>query len=253
MKNLRINLQFFAEEVVDETTDSAEETGASSETETVTEENVTPDEQKPAQTKSDKMFSQEDLDKAITKRLAREKGATEFLEKLAKRQNLSLDAFMNQVDEELHNEEIQNYSEKNNVSEEVAQKILGLEQEINSLKADKAKADKEIALKQEWEEFTKEFPDVKPDSIPQEVLDTAKDGTKLKDAYMRYAYNNLKAQQEDIKKNAIKDYLTGKLKIEPVEGSSGGAVVSQPGSPKTWADAKKGALALLRASKEMKV
>lgn len=253
MKRL-LDLQFFADEVA-EATESTETTtadaGVGNQTETT--ENVTSAEPEKAENKPEKTFTQKDIDNAINKRLAREKGASDFLEKLAKRQNLSVDAFMKQVDEAVRAEEVKNYSNENNVSEEVAKKVLGLEQEVLSLKADKEKAEHEVALKQEWDELIKEFPDVKPDSIPQEVLDMAKDGTKLRDAYTRYEYSKLKANQEDIKKNAIKDYLAGKLKIEPVEGSGGSAVVTPNGTPKTWQDAKQGALAILRANKEFKV
>lgn len=254
----RLHLQFFADEVEAapaETTEAATETTANAEVENQTEttEDVTPKATEAAETKAEKMFSEQEVNKVIQKRLAREKGASDFLEKLAKRQNLSVDAFMKQVDEAVRNEEISKYSTENNVSEEVAKKVLDLEQEVQGLKADKAKAEKEVALKQEWDDLIKEFPDVKPDSIPQEVLDIAKDGTKLRDAYTRYEYSKLKANQEDVKKNAIKDYLAGKLKIEPVEGSGGSAVVTPNGTPKTWQDAKKGALAMLRASKEFKV
>jgi len=253
----RLDLQFFADEVVEtpvEATESTETTANAEEgNQTETTENVTSAESEKAETKPEKTFSQKDIDNAINKRLAREKGASEFLEKLAKRQNLSVDAFMKQVDEAVRNEEISKYSTENNVSEEVAKKVLDLENEVQGLKADKAKAEKEVALKQEWDELVKEFPDVKPDNIPQEVLDMAKDGTKLRDAYTRYEFSKLKANQEEIKKSAIKDYLAGKLKIDPVEGSGGGVGVTQPTQPKTWDDAKKGALAMLRAKKEFKV
>lgn len=250
-----LELQFFAEEVADststvETTTTDVEVGE----QTGITEDVTPAETaKVESNKSEKQFTQAELNALVEKRLAREKGAGDFLEKLAKRQGLDVDAFMKSVDEAIAGEEVRNYSEQNNVSEEVAKKVLGLEQELTALKADKEKAEKENATRKEWEDFAKEFPDIKPDSIPQEVLDMAANGSKLVDAYSRYAYKQLKASQESLKQDAIKDYLAGKIKTEPVEGSGGNAVAAQKETPKTFEEAKKQALALFRTQKEFKV
>lgn len=250
-----LDLQFFAEEVAD-TTSTAETTTTDVEVgeQTETTENVTPAE--PAKVegnKAEKQFTQAELNALVEKRLAREKGASDFLEKLAKRQNLDVDAFMKSVDDAIANEEVRSYSEQNNVSEEVAKKVLGLEQEVSALKADKEKAEKENATRKEWEDFAKEFPDVKPDSIPQEVLDMAANGSKLVDAYSRYAYKQLLAGQESLKQDVIKEYLAGKIKTEPVEGSGGNAVAVQKEAPKTFEEAKKQALALFRTQKEFKI
>ena len=250
-----LDLQFFAEEVAD-TTSTAETTTTDVEVgeQTETTENVTPAEPSKVEgNKAEKQFTQAELNALVEKRLAREKGASDFLEKLAKRQNLDIDAFMKSVDEAIANEEVRSYSEQNNVSEEVAKKVLGLEQEVSALKADKEKAEKENATRKEWEDFAKEFPDVKPDSIPQEVLDMAANGSKLVDAYSRYAYKQLLVGQESLKQDIIKDYLAGKIKTEPVEGSGGNAVAMQKETPKTFEEAKKQAMALFRAQKEFKV
>lgn len=252
----KLNLQFFAEEVAD-TTSTAETTTTDVEVgeKTETTENVTPAE--PAKVegnnKAEKQFTQAELNALVEKRLAREKGAGDFLEKLAKRQGLDVDAFMKSVDDAIANEEVRNYSEQNNVSEEVAKKVLGLEQELTALKADKEKADKENATRKEWEDFSKEFPDIKPEDIPQEVLDMASNGSKLADAYSRYAYKQLKASQESLKQDIIKDYLAGKIKVDPVEGSGGNAVVTPKETPKTFEEARKQAMALFRTQKEFKV
>lgn len=251
----KLDLQFFADEVAD-TTSTAETTTTDVEVgeQTGTTENVTPAETSNVESnKAEKQFTQSELDAIVEKRLAREKGAHDFLEKLAKRQNLDIDAFKKSVEDAIANEEVRNYSEQNNVSEEVAKKVLGLEQEVSALKADKEKAEKDNATRKEWEDFSKEFPDVKPDDIPQEVLDMASNGSKLVDAYSRYAYKQLKASQETLKQDTIKDYLAGKIKSEPVEGSGGNAVATQKESPKTFEEAKKQALALFRAQKEFKI
>ena len=124
-----LDLQFFAEEVAD-TTPTAETTTTDVEVgeQTETTENVTPAEPaKVESNKSEKQFTQAELNALVEKRLAREKGAGDFLEKLAKRQGLDVDAFMKSVDEAIANEEVKSYSEQNNVSEEVAKKVLGLE------------------------------------------------------------------------------------------------------------------------------
>ena len=250
-----LDLQFFADEVADtastvETTTTDVEVGEQTET----TENVTPAETSNVDgNKSEKQFTQSEVNALVEKRLAREKNASGFLEKLAKRQNLDIDAFMKSVDDAIASEEVRNYSEQNNVSEEVAKKVLGLEQEVSVLKADKEKAEKDNATRKEWEDFAKEFPNIKPDDIPQEVLDMASNGSKLVDAYSRYAYKQLKASQEKLKQDTIKDYLAGKIKAEPVEGSGGNAVATQKEAPKTFDEAKKQALALFRTQKDFKV
>lgn len=250
-----LDLQFFAEEVAD-TTSTVETTTTDVEVgeQTETTENVTPAETSNVDgNKSEKQFTQSEVNALVEKRLAREKNASGFLEKLAKRQNLDIDAFMKSVDDAIASEEVRNYSEQNNVSEEVAKKVLGLEQEVSALKADKEKAEKDNATRKEWEDFAKEFPNIKPDDIPQEVLDMASNGSKLVDAYSRYAYKQLKASQETLKQDTIKDYLAGKIKAEPVEGSGGNAVATQKEAPKTFDEAKKQALALFRTQKDFKV
>jgi hypothetical protein len=251
----KLDLQFFADEVAD-TTSTAETTTTDVEVgeQTETTENVTPAETSNVDgNKSEKQFTQSEVNALVEKRLAREKNASSFLEKLAKRQNLDIDAFMKSVDDAIASEEVRNYSEQNNVSEEVAKKVLGLEQEVSVLKADKEKAEKDNATRKEWEDFAKEFPNIKPDDIPQEVLDMASNGSKLVDAYSRYAYKQLKASQETLKQDTIKDYLAGKIKAEPVEGSGGNAVATQKEAPKTFDEAKKQALALFRTQKDFKV
>lgn len=250
-----LDLQFFADEVAD-TTSTVETTTTDVEVgeQTETTENVTPAETSNVDgNKSEKQFTQSEVNALVEKRLAREKNASGFLEKLAKRQNLDIDAFMKSVDDAIASEEVRNYSEQNNVSEEVAKKVLGLEQEVSALKADKEKAEKDNATRKEWEDFAKEFPNIKPDDIPQEVLDMASNGSKLVDAYSRYAYKQLKASQEKLKQDTIKDYLAGKIKAEPVEGSGGNAVATQKEAPKTFDEAKKQALALFRTQKDFKV
>jgi hypothetical protein len=55
---------------------------------------------------------------------------------------------------------------------------------------------------------------------------------------------------EEIKKNAVKEYIENLKKgNKPVEGS-GNAPITVPGTPKTWEEARKGAREMLRASKQ---
>lgn len=249
-----LDLQFFAEESADTTSTAETTTDVEVGEQTETTENVTPAETSNVEgNKAEKQFTQSELDAIVEKRLAREKGAHDFLEKLAKRQNLDIDSFKKSVEEAIASEEVRSYSEQNNVPEEVAKKVLGLEQEVSALKADKEMAEKENATRKEWEDFAKEFPNIKPEEIPQEVLDMAAQGSKLIDAYSRYAYKQLKSSQETLKQDIIKDYLAGKIKAEPVEGSGGNAVATQKEAPKTFDEAKKQALALFRTQKEFKV
>lgn len=253
MEDLRIKLQYFAEEDVVDTdtadTESAED-GVGEQTETT--ENVTSADPDNAKKQTEKLFTQAELDEKITKRMAREKGASALLEKLAKRQGVSVDDFVKNVESAISEQEVNTYSKEKGISQDLAQEIMQMKQELADTKEINQKLAKEKELQDEWKAFSTEFPNVKPEDIPKEVLDQASKGTKLVDAYSRYEYKRLVSTQDDVKKNAIKEYLEGKLKYEPVEGS-GATVVTTSSKPKTFDDARKQALEFLKNSKEFKV
>lgn len=254
IKRMRIGLQFFADaEGVDTTEAEATSTDDGVE-QTETTENVTSDESQNVEKKQvEKTFSQAELDEIINKRMAREKGASSFLEKLAQRQNMSVNEFMKSVEEAISNQEITNYSKEKGVSNEIAKEMFSMKQKLSDMEAQNKRFEKEKAIQQEWKELKEEFPDVAPENIPKEVLEMTSKGTKLVDAYSRYAYKQLKESQDKIKQDAIKDYLAGKLKADPVEGAGSTVVVAPESHPKTFEEARKQAISYLQNSKEFKV
>lgn len=254
IKRMRIGLQFFADAEGVDTGAEATTTDDGVVEQTENTEDVTSDESQNVEKKQvEKSFSQADVDEIINKRMAREKGASSFLEKLAKRQNMSVNEFMKSVDEAISNQEITNYSKEKGVSTEIAKEMFSMKQKLTDMEEKNNQFEKEKAIQQDWKELKEEFPDVTPDNIPKEVLDMASKGTKLVDAYSRYAYKQLKSTQDDVKKDAIKDYLAGKLKIEPVEGAGSSVVVAPESQPKTFEEARKQAMSFLANSKEFKV
>ena len=119
----------------------------------------------------------------------------------------------------------------------------------------------------EWFEKENGRPfDVKTDVIPPEVFQKAelyqksrgKEGESLVDAYIKHDYVSVKGQykdfeskKEELRQNAVKEYLEGLKKgNKPVEGSGSPPVVV-PSEPKTFDDAKKGALEFLKQSKTL--
>jgi len=266
MRILRIKLQFFAEESVEVSGASEETTVEETEnvesvdkeqtenTEDVTSvETETTDATNEKSAKKERTFTQAELDNAISKRLAREKGAGDFIEKLAKRQNMTMEDFMKSVDDAINQEEIDKYSEEKMVTPEIAKEFLEMKHQLEDLTAYKKEIEKKESTKKDWEDFSNEYPDIKPEQIPQEVLEIASKGTKLVDAYARYENKKLKSEQENIKKQAIKDYLEGKMEYNPVEGAGSSAAVTTSSTPKTWEDARKQSFAFLNNQKEFKV
>jgi hypothetical protein len=117
------------------------------------------------------------------------------------------------------------YAEKHEIPVDVAKEILENKHAITELKSEKERQKKEAEAKAETErqikEFRKEYPDIKDEDVPDEVLRlwAEKKGITLVDAYKLYEYGKLK-KEESIKKTN-----------ESNANSSMGPVQGQPNAP----------------------
>ena len=95
----------------------------------------------------------------------------------------------------------------NGMPDTLARELLALRQtrhdfqrEINELKQEKELAKQEAEKNKEYEEFLKEFPDVKPNDIPKEVFEEA-EKSSLSNAYMKWKMKELEKQLSVAKTN----------------------------------------------------
>ena len=68
-----------------------------------------------------------------------------------------------------------------------------MQRELNEVKEALEADKKEKEKTQEYQDFLKEFPDVKPDSIPKEVFEEA-ENSSLKEAYMKWKLKELEKE-----------------------------------------------------------
>jgi len=147
-------------------------------------------------------------------------------------------------------EKVQAESEKYNASPELIERLQKAEEKLNGYESEKQAREREESVntidkeadgilelaKSEGIEITKQ-------QLMQCVVDEGL--TDLKKAYKLLKPD---VDTKTLKENAIKEYIEGRRtgKI-PVEGSGNTPVVTNE-APKTFADARKGALEMLRAS-----
>ena len=139
--------------------------------------------------------------------------AMSYITNKAEQLGMSIDEYMDQVENYEKEQEKERQQAKleemisNGVPEDVAKEVIATSQLRKELQAEKnqlekekkAKEDKELKDK-EYEEFIKEFPDVKAEDIPKDVFLNA-ENSSLREAYMKYQLEEQKKQIEILKKN----------------------------------------------------
>lgn len=132
------------------------------------------------------------------------------LEKYAKEKadalGITVDEYMDRV--EKYEENQQREQEQNELNELVdsgmpealAKELIAgreqrrqLQKELNDIRAEREADKKEKEKNQEYQNFLKEFPDVKPDDIPKEVFEEA-ENSSLKESYMKWKLKELEKQ-----------------------------------------------------------
>jgi hypothetical protein len=125
---------------------------------------------------------------------------------------MSVDEYMDQVENYEKEQEKQREQDKleemisNGVPEDIAKEVVATSQLRKELQAEKNKLEKEKKDREEkeskdkeYEDFIKEFPDVKPEDIPKDVFLNA-ENSSLREAYMKYQLEEQKKQIEILKK-----------------------------------------------------
>ena len=139
--------------------------------------------------------------------------AMSYITNKAEQLGMSIDEYMDQVENYEKEQEKERQQAKleemisNGVPEDVAKEVIATSQLRKELQAEKnqlekekkAKEDKELKDK-EYEEFIKEFPDVKAEDIPKDVFLNA-ENSSLREAYMKYQLEEQRKQIEILKKN----------------------------------------------------
>ena len=139
--------------------------------------------------------------------------AMSYIKNKAEELGMSIDEYMDQVENYEREQQKQRDEEKieemiaNGVPEEVAKEVVATSQlrkelqlEKNKLEREKKEREAKESKDKEYEDFLKEFPDVKPEDIPKDVFLNA-ENSSLKEAYMRYQLEEQKKQIEILKKN----------------------------------------------------
>lgn len=139
------------------------------------------------------------------------------LEKYAKEKadalGITVDQYMERVEQYEESQRIQQEQDELNqlidagMPETLAKELIAgrqqrkdLQKEISEIKAEREAAKKEAEKNKEYEDFLKEFPDVKASDIPKEVFEDA-EKTSLSNAYMKWKLKNLENQLSIAKTN----------------------------------------------------
>lgn len=139
--------------------------------------------------------------------------AETYLKKKANELGISVDEYMDQVEdyerrqqEEQDQERLEEMIE-NGVPEDVAKEVIAtaelrrkLQEKENELKEKEEASKKKEKENQEYEDFMKNFPDVNPEDIPKEVFEDAVN-SDLSSAYMKYKLKDLENQLKVAKQN----------------------------------------------------
>lgn len=139
--------------------------------------------------------------------------AMSYITNKAEQLGMSIDDYMDQVENYEKEQEKAREQEKleemisNGVPEDVAKEVIATSQLRKELQAEKNQLEKEKKAREdkeskdkEYEDFIKEFPDVKAEDIPKDVFLNA-ENSSLREAYMKYQLEEQRKQIEILKKN----------------------------------------------------
>jgi hypothetical protein len=155
---------------------------------------------------SQKTFTQAELDQIIQKRLEREKQKYEsdpriqFVQGLAEMYGLTPEQYIEAVKQQEEQAKLDALIQQN-IPQDVAQEILESRKFREQWEAEQAQKQQEELQRMEFMDFFQNYPDVKPEEIPQEVWERNTQGVPLKYAYMEYEHKNLKDRLGKLEKN----------------------------------------------------
>jgi hypothetical protein len=116
-----------------------------------------------------------------------------FVDRMASKFGMTPEQYLDAVKREEEQAEI-NQLIQQNIPEELAQEIYESRKFRDDYQKMQTKSQEDSRRQQQYADFLEAFPDVKPDTIPEQVWQMFNQGTSLVDAYTRWDYNNLKTQ-----------------------------------------------------------
>lgn len=229
----------------EETTMTAESTETAVDTgNATTEEQMTPQTatqgtaQETPQERQERLFRQEEVNRIVQERLAREKQRFEqelknnpylsYLEQIAQESGMSIDQLI-ENDRKFREQQKINKLIQKNIPPDIAKEVYESRKFREQYQAEQLKRQQEQLKQQMYQEFLQMYPDVKPEQIPAEVWQMVKQGYRLAAAYAIYENKQLKSemakfqQQQQVQQANAKnaESSTGSAKSQ---GATGGYI-----------------------------
>lgn len=125
-----------------------------------------------------------------------------FVERLAQQNGMTVPEYLKAVEEYERQQEIENLSQNNGLSEELAEELYLSRQERKQRESERQQQENQQRQQQEYIDFLNQFPQVKAEEIPKEVWETkaSNPNISLTDAYIRHEYSKL---QQKIKAQEV--------------------------------------------------
>mgnify|MGYP000963955222 CR=1 FL=1 len=159
--------------------------------------------QETPQERQERLFRQEEVNRIVQERLAREKQRFEqelksnpylsYLEQIAQESGMSIDQLI-ENDRKFREQQKLNELIQKNIPEEYARKLLEHDKIMQQYLTEKQQREQKEKEQKMYLEFLEAYPDVKPEDVPVEVWKEVKEGRNLLDAYIRYENQKLKAE-----------------------------------------------------------
>lgn len=229
----------------EETTMTAESTETAVDTgNATTEEQMTPQTatqgtaQETPQERQERLFRQEEVNRIVQERLAREKQRFEqelksnpylsYLEQIAQENGMSIDQLI-ENDRKFREQQKINELIQKNIPPDIAKEVYESRKFREQYQIEQQKRQQEQLKQQMYQEFLQMYPDVKPEQIPAEVWQMVKQGYRLAAAYAIHENKQLKSemakfqQQQQVQQANAKnaESSTGSAKSQ---GATGGYI-----------------------------
>lgn len=128
-----------------------------------------------------------------------------FVEKQAKKHNMSTEEYLQAVEQAERQEQIKQLAEKENVSEEVAERLLKLETKDKQREEEQRIKSQQHMMEQQKEkeikDFYESFPNVKSEDFKEETINKIQEGMPLKQAYLEQEFEKQQQELKILKQN----------------------------------------------------
>jgi hypothetical protein len=174
----------------------------------------------------DKTFTQAELDRIVTERLAREKATNEkqlkshpvlsYVERVAQQNGMTVDAVLAAWQQQ----EIERVAEQNGITPDAAKRLVEAETKVKTLEVElqdtRTAAQKQADEDKEFLAFVEAFPGVDGKTIPTEVWDARATGKTLTEAYKAHTEKAaLSAKDKELQ--TLRDEIAGlKQKMDAI-------------------------------------